>query len=562
MLAISVLTLALATAGPSESRPELKDLDYSAVRVLAVQCSDQVSTRGRVTPLDTLARQVIKQITGRQQFGRYDSVGLLLDWSARPKVWSQQAMFKVDYRPLKTALQLEPTQSRFSYGQLSSNQELLRLSGRARDARKHDRKPSDIEQRADQVVDKLELYQSAVDGSLFRVVPYGPVSLRQAWHTPATGPDAVRDAWRGLMAATAQGDSAAFAQAAVTLRDAVRQVNPDVYPSEQVLQLECHYNRFRPFRWATYSVLLAAMGFAMSLKFRTKWLYAGSVTFLGLGFGVQTYGLVLRTIIGGRVPVANMYESLVFVCWGLLLAAVVFELVLRLRVLGLMAGVLGFAVLTLADTLPLSPHVAQLIPVLRNTVWLAVHVITILLGYSALFLAMGLGHVLLGNLVFASGRDDRIRRLTNVTNWVVDVGVLLLAAGIVFGAIWANASWGRYWGWDPKETWSLITLFGYLGMIHAVRLAGRYRSLITAAGSIAGFLLVLMTYYGVNYILGRGLHSYGGVGGGDGQWIALLFAVAELAILIAGVAAVVGSHRLSVRTIDPTPVTDQSGDTV
>jgi len=107
---------------------------------------------------------------------------------------------------------------------------------------------------------------------------------------------------------------------------------------------------------------------------------------------------------------------------------------------------------------------------------------------------------------------------------------LLLAAGFVFGAVWANESWGRYWGWDPKETWSLITFFIYLAIIHA-RFAGWLHSFGLAASSVLGFLAVIMTYYGVNFILSTGMHAYGFADGG--QLYVTAYAITEIAIIIA-----------------------------
>jgi len=154
-----------------------------------------------------------------------------------------------------------------------------------------------------------------------------------------------------------------------------------------------------------------------------------------------------------------------------------------------------------------------------------------MLSYSAFAVAMVLGHVmLLVELVFQRQRVDVLTSLSKLLYKTLQVGILFLAAGIIFGAIWANESWGRYWGWDPKETWSLITFFVYLAIIHA-RFAGWLRHFGLAATAILGFLAVVMTYYGVNYILAAGMHSYGFSEGG--QFYVALYATVELAIVAA-----------------------------
>jgi ABC-type transport system involved in cytochrome c biogenesis permease subunit len=142
--------------------------------------------------------------------------------------------------------------------------------------------------------------------------------------------------------------------------------------------------------------------------------------------------------------------------------------------------------------------------------------------------------------LFRPGKTETLRTLSGLLYKTLQVGLLFLAAGIAFGAIWANESWGRYWGWDPKETWSLITFFVYLGIVHA-RFAGWLHNFGLAVCAIGGFLSVLMTYYGVNFILGVGLHSYGFSSGGM-LW-AGLYLLAEL--LVIGVAAY--RYRVAVR---------------
>jgi ABC-type transport system involved in cytochrome c biogenesis permease subunit len=190
---------------------------------------------------------------------------------------------------------------------------------------------------------------------------------------------------------------------------------------------------------------------------------------------------------------------------------------------------MGFLCLAFAENLPIDPAINPLVPVLAHTYWLAVHVMTVMLSYSAFALAMVLGHVMIFVAVFQREKDALLGSLSRLLYRTLQVGVLFLAAGVVFGAVWANESWGRYWGWDPKETWSLITFFVYLAIIHA-RFAGWLGPFGLGASAILGFLAVVMTYYGVNFILAAGMHSYGFSEGG--QFYAGLYAVLEIAIVV------------------------------
>jgi ABC-type transport system involved in cytochrome c biogenesis permease subunit len=213
-----------------------------------------------------------------------------------------------------------------------------------------------------------------------------------------------------------------------------------------------------------------------------------------------------------------MYESIIFVAWGAMLFALVFEGVYRSRWFLATSLPLAVVSLILADNLPiLNGAIDPLVPVLRNNMWLTCHVLTITLGYAAFLLAMGLGHLNLALYFFAANRPALMKTMSNFLYRAVQVGTLFLAVGTLLGGVWASYSWGRFWGWDPKETWALIALIGYLAILHG-RFIGWFKDFGLAVGSILGFLLVLMAWYGVNYVLGTGLHSYGFGSGGYG-WI-------------------------------------------
>jgi cytochrome c biogenesis factor len=147
---------------------------------------------------------------------------------------------------------------------------------------------------------------------------------------------------------------------------------------------------------------------------------------------------------------------------------------------------------------------------------------TIALSYAAFALSMGIANITLGLYFFRSQNSATIRALSQFTYRTIQVGVLLLAAGIILGGVWADYSWGRFWGWDPKEVWALVALLGYLAVLHA-RYGGAVGHRGLAALSVACFSLVIMAWYGVNFVLGAGLHSYGFGGGGQGYVFAVIF---------------------------------------
>jgi ABC-type transport system involved in cytochrome c biogenesis permease subunit len=247
-------------------------------------------------------------------------------------------------------------------------------------------------------------------------------------------------------------------------------------------------------------------------------LYWASIGLFTAGIAVQTYGFFLRMQIAGRPPVTNMYESVVWVGFGIAAIALLFELTSRARYYLLAAAPLSVVCLVLADSLPavLDPSISPWCQCCGITSGLSIHVPTIALSYASFALALGLGHVALGNYLFTPRLNQRIR--TAVAAQLSRVASGCAAAdgtGIILGGIWAHFSWGRFWGWDPKETWALIALLCYLVPLHG-RLVGWIGDFGISVASVVSFNAVLMAWYGVNFVLGTGLHSYGfGTGGSE-----------------------------------------------
>jgi ABC-type transport system involved in cytochrome c biogenesis permease subunit len=213
-------------------------------------------------------------------------------------------------------------------------------------------------------------------------------------------------------------------------------------------------------------------------------------------------------VLGGRPPVSNFYETMLWLPFVSAVLALIFERIYRSGLFAFSAAVLGSLLLLLADHLPLDSSISPVVAVLRSNLWLSIHVLMVVGSYAPITLAAVLAH-LYGIFYLKGGaRHPALPSLGLFLYRSIQVGVVMLAAGIMLGAVWANASWGRYWGWDPKETWALITLLWFLAMLHG-RFAGWLKGPGMAVGTVAGFFLLLMTYYGVSFYL-VGLHSYAG----------------------------------------------------
>lgn len=527
---IPLLGVGALAASVFAAPPLPEGLDLRHVASIAVQ-SD-----GRTAAFDTAARQAVRHVCGRERWQGHDAMTVVLSWMFARRDWLEVPCIKVEHEPLKIALNLPVERRHFSLRELSMLEPLQRLIVAADEARHADRPLDALQRQADDVAGRMGALQHFLSGGGLALVPPAGdpngayVRLDEIKHRADAG--ALHAAWTQTGQAFVRGDAVAFDAASRQLGQLLRSAGGAAYPSPTHLAREIHYNRVHPFRWAWIASALAmVLGLAGMYLRRARW-DALTVVATAVGCGFFLYGFVLRWLIAGRAPLSNMYESLVMFAGSIGLFALIFYFVFRQRVALTVAAALSAAGLILADVLPLDASIRTLPPVLRNTAWLTIHVLTIMLGYGAAALSMGVAHVQLGLHTLAPQRVAQAKEVLRLNYWIMLVAVIFLTAGIVFGAVWANASWGRYWGWDPKETWSLITLFGYLGVLHA-RFTGWLRDFGVAVASIVCFQLVLMTYYGVNYVLGTGLHSYGFGAGGLG-WIAAYLGV-ECAVIFGAI---------------------------
>ena len=236
-----------------------------------------------------------------------------------------------------------------------------------------------------------------------------------------------------------------------------------------------------------------------------------------LGLAGNTAGIILRWIesykLGiGHAPLSNLYESLVFFSWTILIIYLFVEQKYKNRTIGAFVTPLAFFAMAYASLH--NNSIQPLIPALKSN-WLIAHVITCFIGYAAFAIAFGTSGMYLIKKRDTEGKSLLLKRfpkeniIDELTYQMIMLGFLFLSIGIITGAVWANSAWGRYWGWDPKETWSLITWFIYATLLHAKMMRGWHGKKI-AYLSIVGFAAVLFTYFGVNWL--PGLHSYGAMG--------------------------------------------------
>jgi len=253
-----------------------------------------------------------------------------------------------------------------------------------------------------------------------------------------------------------------------------------------------------------YAAALAAtlVGFLLNKEWKFKY----SVLALLGGLLCGTFHIGARWYWAGRAPMSNMYESLVLLVWSFVGAYLLFRKFAGRSLDWLAPWTALVAVLTLGGASFFDSDIEPLMPALQSN-WLLIHVSTVMAGYGALLLSF------VGAAIFSfmdkakADQDEKRRSLESLVYRACLVGFWLLSLGIITGAVWANSAWGSYWSWDPKETWSLITWLYYAVAIHLRRARG-WKEKKFAGLMLWGFVLVMFTYFGVNYLL-SGLHSYG-----------------------------------------------------
>ena len=493
--------------------------EVAPLREIAIQ------TGGRTKPLDTFARETARRVMGAKPFGLEGVQGLeptewVLAMLATPERWRGEPIVKVTHAGLRKAAGLPDDQDHYSFEELVSHEGFLAATEKVHAKLRQDEEIDPVESELANLYDTLSIMSGIMSGEALRIIPHAD-DPKATWYSIADldkpqVPQAqrVRALLSALISAYVAGDRAGVETASAGLASRLAAIAPGVYPAEKDLALEVHYNRAKPFRTAWILYLLGFLALIASFPLASTVVSRVGMALVVGGFVMNAYGMALRTMISGRPPVTNMYETLVFVAWGGVLFALIFEGIYKVRYFAATAAGLGTLCLILADNVPiLDGAIAPLVPVLRDNMWLTIHVLTITLGYAAFTLAMGLGHLNLGLYFFAPGRAALLKSLSLFLYRALQVGTLFLAVGTLLGGVWASYSWGRFWGWDPKETWALIALLGYLAILHG-RFVGWIKDFGLAVGSILGYLLVLMAWYGVNFVLGTGLHSYGFGSGG------------------------------------------------
>lgn len=525
---------ASAQGGVGASIPKINDQLVKEFSELWVQGVD-----GRIEPISTLSSEIVRKVSRKSSLYGRTPDEVVLSMMTYPDIWRTLPIIKVSNKLV--AAQLGVTGKYITLQQLFDAQGNYRIQDNVRDA--YSKAPAfrnQLEKEYIYVDERVNICFMVFQGSMFNIFPRK--NRADKWYAPGatakdySGGDSIfiKSGFQLLLQSIAQQNNADAQQILRAIANFQQKHGGDLIPSDAKKNVEILYNKINPFKrvfpfYLTFGFLLLLALFINI--FRQKPLpKALQITFYGiifLGFLVHTAGLVVRWYISGHAPWSNGFESVVYVAWAVMLAGFVFGRKYPM-VVGTAAFLSGIA-LFVAHLSWMNPEVTNLVPVLKSY-WLAIHVAIITASYGFIGLSAFLGILGLILMVMRNKSNEEkvsgfIDQVTTINQMSAMVGLYFLTVGTFLGGVWANESWGRYWGWDPKETWALITVVVYSFIVH-MRLIPSLKGVFNyTVASVIGFASVLMTYFGVNYYL-SGLHSYGkGVADGVSPAVPVSFAL-------------------------------------
>lgn len=481
--------------------------------------------KGRTKPLFTLSNDILRKVTHENSFQGLTSMQVYLGFYLDFNNWKDVPLIRVTGKELQDKLGLNGNMARFSeFVSLGDEGGTYKISDLVNAAYSKDPGArTKMDKELMKVDERVNILYMVYTGDFLRLFPLRDTTSH--WGSPA----------EALKLAAAKEDSTYIAGITAMMTEAlqtnnlttIRKVEQSIgeyqkrfagyeLPGDGKTKAELLYykmsifERLFPYYGAVGFAMLAALIMMVIRGRQGKSLFVRVTGWLLFaGFLFHTLGLGMRWYISGHSPMSNGYESLIFISWFTLLAGFIFS---RKSPFALAAtGVLGSMTLLVAHLSFMDPEITNLVPVLKSY-WLTLHVSVIISSYGFLGLGAILSLIVMVLLSLAKPENrDRISatidELTVINYQTLTLGLYFLTIGTFLGAVWANESWGRYWGWDPKETWSLITIVIYSIVIHSRLIPGMKDIFIFNLVSLFAFSSVLMTYFGVNYYL-SGMHSY------------------------------------------------------
>jgi cytochrome c-type biogenesis protein CcsB len=518
----------LAFSSDLKAQKEMKP----AYEVVSKEHAENFSTvvvqdiRGRMKPMHTLTRELMRKVHGSETMDSHNADQVILSMYANKSSWYAIPFVKLGkHDGIAKELGIAG-QKKAAYRDFFNEEGKYKLADEI--TRANNTKPAErgvYEKQLIKVDERLNIMSMIFSGSFFRVVPLEN-DPNNTWVSERTQGQQQQDrtvanaffsAYRdALHQSIHSGDYSLPNQIISELKVFQKEVGAEVMPSEAKLKAEIMLNKSKVFNRLALYYFLLGMLFLILLFYsvfrpnsRIAKLHNVFIGLVVFGFALHTLGLGLRWYVSGRAPWSNGYESMIYIGWTATLAGVLFTR----RSLGGMAAtlVLSGTVLLIAMLSYLDPEITPLVPVLKSY-WLTIHVSLEAGSYGFLMLGaiIGLINLLLIG-VTTSKNKLRIVRIVKEMSYISEMtligGLVMLSIGTYLGGVWANESWGRYWGWDAKETWALVSILVYAFILHMRIIPGLKGLFAYNFATLFGLSSIIMTYFGVNYYL-SGLHSY------------------------------------------------------
>lgn len=485
------------------------------------------SHSGRMMPINTFSSEILRKLHKADKIGKLNSDQFLLSLLAMPDMWMRVPFIALSNPELANYYDL--TDGECAYLQVFDKNGDYKLQEKLEEA--YNKMPAQ-RTRFDKDLLKLDeqinIFHQLINYQMLNLFPKED-DPNHKWYAAGddlsafTGKDSMFVSrimgWylAEVQDALQKGDWSKADEVIDMIGTYQQAKNKTLDISAKRIEAELKYNKMDVFRqckigYLILGGLLLVLSFVVLFK-QQKWMKFG-IWILGVGvllvFTYHMYGMGMRWYIGGYAPWSNSYETMVYVAWATVLAGLLF--VRRSTVTFALATLFGGIILFVSGLNWMDPEINPLVPVLKSP-WLMFHVAVIVAAYGFFGISCLIG---LTNLVLTSiaGKKNtallkaRIKELTIVNEMALWVGLALMTVGTFLGAVWANESWGRYWGWDPKETWALITMVVYAVVTHLHLVKRWYSDWLFNLCSVVAFSSVLMTFFGVNYFL-SGMHSYG-----------------------------------------------------
>ncbi|MBN2165033.1 MAG: cytochrome c biogenesis protein CcsA [Marinilabiliaceae bacterium] len=511
---------------------------------------------GRIKPMNTMNSELSRKLVKHNSFRGLSADQFILSLIVDKEYWQNFPTITVKNKKIKQLLGIEDGKASF--------RQFFTIDGRYFLGRHiesaYRKKPSEqnkMEQELIKIDEQVNVFYLIQAGRFLKLFP-NPDDTNKAWlfleQIPSKGfmkEDSlfVRSILSLLFETINSGDEKKSFEHISSILKFQSKYAAKILPSEKQKDVEIFYNETNIFMMLMpvlmiFSIIWLIIHFVIMLYPRWKFKWINSIAYLlfSLFFVFYSLGMIIRWYISGHAPWSNGYESMLYIGWATMLAGIVF--VKRNPIVGSVTTLFTSVILLVAHLSWMNPEITNLVPVLKSH-WLTIHVAVIVASYGFLGLGALLGFL---NLIIIGLKNKKNRKILSITvnelSFIAEMGIIvglyLLIIGAFLGGVWANESWGRYWGWDPKETWSMITILIYAFILH-MRLIPGMKSVITFNfWTLIGFSSVIMTYLGVNYYL-AGMHSYAK---GDPVPIPMFVYLTGLVIIIVTVYAVLNEKEM------------------